>query len=295
MKRLLVTGASGFLGWNICDTAKRHWDVFGTALTNQVDYAGVKIIYVDLRDYSALKRIFDQIHPDAVIHTAAVTDLNYCQAHREETETINVDVSVNIAGLCSDYQIPCVFTSTDIVFDGLTPPYCEKDPVCPVNFYGEQKVKAEEGMLERYPLVTICRMPLMFGISGTANESFIQQMLQSIKEDREIKLFTDEFRTPISGIAAVQGIFLALSSMKGIIHLGGIERVSRYDFALLLLEILGIQTPCLSPCKQKDMKMLAPRPPDVSLDSSKARALGFKPLLLEEELKGLRDGILKNA
>lgn len=106
------------------------------------------------------------IKPDAVIHTAAKSDPNYCQLNRNESKKLNVDASINIAKLCAEYSIHCVFTSTDLVFNGLNAPYREEYPVCPVNFYGEQKVLAEEGMLKYHPMVAICRMALMFGITG---------------------------------------------------------------------------------------------------------------------------------
>ena len=93
---------------------------------------------------------------------------------------------------------------------------------------------------------------------------------------------------PVSVKAAVSGIFLALEKVRGLIHLGGIERISRYDFGMLLMNMLNIQKAKLSPCGQRDVVMPAPRPPDVSLDSTKAFAVGFKPLPLAEELKALR-------
>ena len=115
MKKLLVTGAHGFLGWNICQTAKQAWEIFGTVFSNHGDIAGVNITKIDLTDFEALKKMFQEVCPDAVIHTAAKTDPNFCQTHWVESRKINVDASVNIAGLCADYEIPCVFTSTDLV------------------------------------------------------------------------------------------------------------------------------------------------------------------------------------
>ncbi len=285
MKKILVTGASGFLGWNTCRMAKKAWDVYGTFFSHHVDIPDVNIIRLDLRDFKHLKKIFKEVRPDAVIHSAAVTDLNYCQENREETDKINVDSSVNIAGLCSDYRVPCVFTSTDIVFDGLNPPYREEDEVCPVNFYGEQKTAAEERMLQCYPLVAVCRMPLMFGIPGPAASSFIQPMIKAMRKGQELRLFIDEFRTPISGMDAVRGVFLALENVQGIIHLGGLERISRYDFGQLLMKVMGVSKAKLVPCRQEDVIMAAPRPADVSLDSSKALSLGFKPSPLEQGLR----------
>ncbi len=285
MKKLLVTGARGFLGWNICQTAKREWEIFGTAFSHHGEIADVCMTKVDLRDFDALKRLFQEIHPDAVIHAAAKSDPNFCQIHRTESQAINVDASINIAGLCADYGIPCVFTSTDLVFNGLNAPYREGDSVCPVNFYGEQKVLAEEGMVKRHPMTTICRMSLMFGIPGPDAKSFIQPMIEATRDGRELRLFVDEFRTPVSVNAAISGIFLALEKVRGLLHVGGIERISRYDFGTLLMNTLNIREARLVPCRQQDVIMAATRPPDVSLDSSKAFALGFKPLPLPEELK----------
>jgi len=287
MKKLLVTGASGFLGWNICQAAKREWDVFGTVFSHPVEISGVNILKIDLTDFEELKKLFQKNRPDAVIHTAAKSDPNFCQINQIESYKVNVDIPITIAKLCADRLIPCVFTSTDLVFNGLNAPYREEYPVCPVNIYGEQKALAEEGMRKCYPMVTICRMALMFGIPGPAAESFIQPMIKAMRECQELPLFVDEYRTPLSVKSAVQGLFLAIKNLGSLIHLGGIERISRYDFGKLLVEIFDIRKARLLPCKQKDVAMAAPRPPDVSLDSTKAFAMGFKPLPLAEELKAL--------
>lgn len=288
MKKLLITGASGFLGWNVCQTLKNKWKVFGTVFSHRVDIAGVTIVKIDLTDFKVLKKLFHEIRPDAVIHTAANSDTNFCQTHRTESQKINVDTSVNIAALCADYKIPCVFTSTDLVFNGLNAPYREEDPVCPVNIYGEQKALAENGMLKYHPLVAVCRMSLMFGTPGPGAKSFIQPMTEAMRAGGELRLFVDEFRTPVSVEAAVSGIFLALEKVSGLLHLGGIERISRYDFGKLLMDTIGIREARLIPCRQKDVIMPASRPPDVSLDSSKAFAMGFKPFPLSEEIRKFR-------
>ncbi|WP_017718181.1 SDR family oxidoreductase [Kamptonema formosum] len=288
MKKLLVTGSSGFLGWNLCQLAKREWQVYGTHFSHRIEIPGVKQLPVDLTDFQELQRLFQEIKPDAVIHTAAQSQPNYCQTHPQESRTINVTASWNLAGLCADYSIPCAFTSTDLVFDGLNAPYRETDPVSPLSLYGEQKIMAEEGMLERYSRTAICRLPLMFGCGAPAAKSFIQPMLRSLREGQELALFVDEFRTPVSGTAAARGLLLALENVQGRIHLGGKERVSRYDFMRLLIEVLGLSDAKIKKCRQADVKMAAPRPPDVSLDSSKAFALGYQPLSLREEFEALR-------
>jgi dTDP-4-dehydrorhamnose reductase len=288
MKKLLITGASGFLGWHLCQLAQANWQVYGTYHQHSVEIPGVTLLPVDLTDFHALKQLFQQLQPNAVIHTAAASSPNFCQTHPEIAHAINVTASCNLAGLSADVEIPCVFTSSDMVFDGRNAPYRESDLVCPVNHYGEQKVAAEVGMLERYPKVAVCRMPLMFGAAPFA-QSFIQPFIEKLRSGEELNLFIDEFRTPISGTAAAQGLLLALEKVQGYIHLGGKERLSRYEFGCLMVKVLDLSMAHISACRQADVKMAAPRPADLSMDSSLAFSLGFNPASVEAELQALKE------
>lgn len=287
MKKLLITGTSGFLGWNLCQLAQAEWQVFGTYCAHEITIPGCQLLPVDLMDFSAMKSLFNEVGPDAVIHAAAQSQPNVCQTYPEESYKINVTAASDLAGLCGDAEIPCVFTSTDLVFDGLNPPYRETDAVCPVSRYGEQKVQAEGEMRDRNPRTIVCRMPLMFGEGGPVAQSFLQPMLQTLRSGQELALFTDEFRTPVSGKTAAQGLLLALEQDENLLHLGGKERVSRYGFFEQVIEVLEVKQGRIKPCRQQDVKMSAPRPPDVSLDSSKAFSLGYNPLPLRSQLMAL--------
>ena len=133
----------------------------------------------------------------------------------------------------------------------------------------------------------VCRMALMFGDAGQGAASFIQPLINDMRNGRQINLFMDEYRTPVSAANAAQGILLGLSKAKGILHIGGLERISRFDFGKLLRDIVGVPNAKLYACTRQSIEMAAPRPADVSLSSTRAMALGFKPGSLRKELERL--------
>lgn len=288
MQKLLITGASGFLGWNLCHTARDRDQVHGTYYQHPIKIANVKLHEIDLTDSDATKEAIEAIAPDAIIHTAAASNPNFCQANPDRSYQINIVAAQQLAQICSDAKIPFVFTSTDLVFDGTQAPYAETDPVTPINLYGEQKVAAEREILAIYPQATICRMPLMFGIAPPTASSFIQPWLKALQSDQKLQLFVDEFRTPVSAITAANGLLMALQFPSDIINLGGKERLSRYEFGLMLADVFGYDRSLISPIYQRDLLMAAPRAADVSLDSSKAIALGYDLPSLRSELASLR-------
>ena len=288
MKRLLLTGASGFLGWNICQIARKDWAIYGTYHAHPIYIRDVNLVRIDLGEYKDLKSLFNHVNPEAVIHTAVVPNPNFCEENPSVSYRINTEAAINIAGLCGDLDIPCLFTSTDLVFNGVNPPYAEDDEPSPLNVYGEHKVLAEIGMKRRCKSLVICRMPLMFGDPGPVASGFLKPLIRNMQSGAEVNLFVDEFRTPVSGKSAAEGLMIALEKLPDIIHLGGMERVSRYDFGKLVASILHIPNAKLNPCRQQDVKTAAARPADVSLDSTKAQKLGFQPEKIEESLQKLQ-------
>ena len=128
----------------------------------------------------------------------------------------------------------------------------------------------------------------MFGNAPPHATSFLQPFVNALRERRELKLFTDEIRTPVSGTTAAAGLLLALRSTSGLIHLGGREEISRYDFGQLMVRVLDLPGDGLVPSRQEDVQMSAPRPPNVALDSSRAFQMGYDPASVEEQLATLK-------
>jgi dTDP-4-dehydrorhamnose reductase len=287
MKKLLITGASGFLGWHLCQMAQTHWQLHGTYHSHSIAIPGVIMHGIDLTDDPARRTFLQDLNPDAIIHTAALSQPNACQNQPELSYRLNVQAPWAIADHCAAAQIPYVFTSSEQVFDGNHSPYCETDRPNPLNLYGEHKLAAEIGLLDRYPTAAVCRMPLMYGVSPTA-PSFIQPFIQRLRSGALLQAFTDEIRTPVSGFDAAQGLLIALEKAQGILHLGGQERLSRYEIAQTLVEVLQIENAQIQPCLQADVQMAAVRPRDLSMDSAIAYRLGFQPQRFREVLTRLK-------
>jgi dTDP-4-dehydrorhamnose reductase len=286
VKTLLITGASGFLGPTLCERAAQDWDIVAAAHRHPIPIPHARVAGVDLAAYPELRELLAQFRPDAVIHAAALSNTEYCQTHPEESEAINVEASANLAGLAADYGIPLVFTSTDLVFDGESAPYGEDSPASPISVYGEHKLRAESVIRQRHPDAVICRVPLLLGPRSAGAEGFLAKMFGAVQRGEQVRMFEDEVRTPVSPSVAAGGLLLALEKARGTtLHLGGPERLTRWAIGRLAAEVAGLDVAKVVPCRRGEIPMAAPRPRDVSLDSRRAAALGYRPPPLREQLE----------
>lgn len=288
--RILVTGASGFLGAWICKAliADSKHEVIAHSLWGRLpNTLNVSHLKVDLCEETAVSRLFECANPDAVIHTAALSDPNFCEENPGLSKRINIEASRFIANECQRRDIGLVFTSTDLVFDGHMGAYSEIDAANPVNIYGRHKVEAETAIHWIQPQATIVRLPWMFGIGLTKCSPF-SSYLKRLKAKQVISGFIDEYRSPVSYPVAAAGIVKLLGQAPGrLLHLGGPERVSRYEFLRSLAALSGNDPDLVLAQKQNEAVFAAKRPADVSLESNAAYALGYQPPGLEAMIMAL--------
>ena len=288
-KALLITGVSGFLGNALYRIAQNQWQVKGIYHQNPIKAADANAQPLDLTDEKAVTMWFQQNHVDGVIHCAALSQPNRCEKEPEVSYQVNVTASILLAKLCREYRIPLVFTSTDQVFDGQAAPYDETSIPNPLNIYGSHKWIAEQSIQDIYPDATICRLPLLYGFSSSNGTCFIQEFLSRLQKGQSLALFIDEYRTPAYVDDVAMGLLLALKHPGIVLHLGGPERLNRYEFGLKMIKIFGFDADLLNPCSQADVIMAAARPADVSSNSQRAIALGYRPRGIEDGLKAIRD------
>ncbi|MDZ7339651.1 MAG: SDR family oxidoreductase [candidate division KSB1 bacterium] len=276
--RLLVTGASGFLGGHVAALATRGWQVYGTWHSQAFHLPGVRAVRLDLCDPQALRRTLDEVMPHIIVHCAALTDLDYCETHAEEAQVVNVRAAQLLAQWCGDRGLRFVFVSSDMVFDGSKGHYAESDPVNPINVYGATKVEGEEVVRAHCANYVIARSALIYGRPRTGGSSFSTWIEQRLAAAQPVPLFTDQFRTPIlvSELAAAL-LELCAHSWVGVVHLAGPERVDRFTFGVQLARLLRFEESLLQMRAMAHHHQVAPRPRDVSLRTELARTLLSTP------------------
>lgn len=283
LPRLLITGASGFLGDHLGRRARANWQTYGLWRRHRLDVAGVTPIPFDLAagDSDALAGLLHDVRPDAVIHAAACSRPDDCESRPEAARRVNVAATEALARACHRRSIPFVFTSTDMVFDGRQAPYDEGSPVCPISAYGRQKAAAERIVRRHCPRALICRLPLLIGGTAEKGRTFSAVIIESLIQGRPLNLFVDEFRTPVDGGSAAAGILMLVGRTEGVVHLGGRTRISRYQMGCRLAGRLGCDPALIRPVALNQIETASPRPPDLSLDSRRAYAMGYAPMDLD--------------
>jgi dTDP-4-dehydrorhamnose reductase len=263
----IITGATGLIGHYLIKVAPRwapQWDVRGITRRD-----------VDLTDAAAVRRFWRDLHPQVVIHCAAQSRTGPCQQNPILARRINVEATSLLAELAA--EIPFLFMSSDQVFDGSKGWYIETDPVNPLNVYGETKAEAERNVLQN-PRHSVIRVALNAGTSPTGDRSFIEDMRNSVKSGRLLTLFTDEFRCPLPAGMTARALWeLIEQDQPGLYHLGGAERLSRWEIGQTVTswfpELTGqIQSGSVG------AYVGAPRPPDLSMRCDKLQGLLSFPL-----------------
>jgi dTDP-4-dehydrorhamnose reductase len=222
---VLVTGASALIGSYLLRTAARwvpDWTV-----------AGITRSQCDLTDPSAIGSALHHYTPDCIIHCAALSRTKDCERDPESAQRINVNATRTLAGLARDARL--IFVSTGDVFDGSTGWYDESAQPNPVNVYGRTKLEAERVVLQN-PAHSVVRIVLTAGRSITGDRSFVEDMSRAAKAGHDLPLYADEFRCPLpAGVIARALWEFARQDRPGLYHLGGRERLSRWEIGEALL------------------------------------------------------------
>ena len=268
---LLVTGASGFLGARVVlEASRRGFQVTGSS-RSPFSLEGIPWIEADLSREGEAERLLEETTPDFLIHAAAMSRIPDCGKDPERAVRVNRDATGALARAAAGRGALFLLVSTDHVFDGNSAPYGPDDPPSPVSVYGRTKAEAEEAVRKAGGRGQVVRVSLLFGKSpGRGNMGASEGLLALLRRREKPFLFTDEFRTPLAVDDAARGLLdLLRAPAGGTWHLAGPERISRFDFGVLVAKAAGLDPAALQAGLRTDKREHASRPADLSLDSRK--------------------------
>lgn len=275
--RVLVTGVSGFLGFHVAAALLRcghHVGAFvrGPLPAELLRSARVQLLPLVAGDAAGNRAKILSYKPDAIYHFAAVSSAAACEESPDTAWQFNTDFTQLIARVAQECDAWLCFTSTDLVFEGRRAPaggFSEGDTICPTSVYGRSKAEAERHILN-YSRGLVLRSALLYGPRAGAREGMLGWLLNGIRRGGPVKLFVDEWRTPVYvGDATRALISLLESSTTGLLHMGGAQRLSRYEFGECVCTALGLSGDSLEAVYRCDLDLRPARAEDVSLNSQR--------------------------
>jgi dTDP-4-dehydrorhamnose reductase len=233
---ILVTGARGLLGRSLSTLLESRGHTV----------IGWDVQELDITDYSATFHAITQAAPEAVIHCAALTNVDFCAQNPDEALRVNGYGTANVALACAALDCPILYISTNEVFDGeRATPYLEFDPTRPINPYGYSKWHGEQAIQRYAPKHYIARISWLFGHGGS---NFLQKIVAAAQQGKPIKVVTNEVAAPTYTDDLSDALEKLITSGRyGIYHLVNEGGVSRYGFARHILDCAGYSETPITP------------------------------------------------
>jgi len=282
--KFLVTGSAGLVGRQVVhDLVEDHETVY-SLYNESIPENGIPT-QMDLACFEKIKEIIEKIKPDAILHLAALTNVDRCETEKELAMKINAQATEVLAQQAAKHKAFFVYVSTDYVFDGQKGMRKESDSPNPVDIYGKSKLEGEKSVMNLASSWCIARTSTPFGIHPL-KKSFPVWVTENLLQNKEIKVIVDQFTSP-TYVPNLSKMLIEISKRQivGLIHLAGATRISRYEMAELVADKLSLDKKLLKPVNLDDMKWTAKRPKDSSLDVSKAFSiLKEKPFIIEQGL-----------
>lgn len=270
--RILLIGSDGQVGWELRRTLAPVGQVIAASLESEQGPS------VDLADAASVRRIFNEVQPDAVVNAAAYTAVDKAETDRELAQAINADALHLIGELAKASNIPVVHYSTDFVFSGQTErPYREDDAPQPVSVYGQSKLDGERALLASGADALVLRTAWLYGGRGN---NFLLTMLNLFRERTELRIVDDQIGTPTWSrmLAEVTSLVLHrvfvgeldMARIGGVYHCTSAGATSWFGFAEAIREASGSKCQLL-PIPTSEYPAPAHRPAYSVLDTGKFR------------------------
>ncbi|HSL87693.1 MAG TPA: SDR family oxidoreductase [Ignavibacteriaceae bacterium] len=286
--KIFITGGSGLFGQYLNIELSKKNEILTQYNSNIGNCDKFENVKLDLENTVGLENIFSDFNPEVVIHTAAISDPTKAQKMDPKTVyAINVLATEKIAQLCEKYKAKMFYTSTDLVYAGYRGSMLKEDAkLIPVSLYAETKLMGEVKVQQTFNNYIILRTALLYGFGLNHSKCHFDFMYNNLMKGEKVKLFTDQFRTPLSLLEAARMMseLLTKDIRTEIINFGGNERVSRYEFGESLCDAAGFDKNLLVKITMDDVPNL-PKVEDVSMSNENCKPFKVEARSISESIK----------
>ena len=284
MKKMLITGAHGFLGARVAQYYTGRYEVIAIGHEE-----------MDISDLESVRRLFGQYRPDVVIHCAAISDTGYAERHPEESFAVNVLGTEHVARACAEVGGKLIYMSSDQVYNGNAEsgPLPESVEPCPVSVYGRNKLEAETRVRAIDPTAVGLRLTWMYDLPDSPlklNRNLLVNLRQAYQEGTLLRVATREYRGITDVRAVVTRLEACLRLPGGAYNFGSENRLSSYETFILAARLLGYGAPerWILP----DAERFPEHPRNLAMDISRIRSYGID---FPDTLEGVRRAIFPSA
>lgn len=294
--RILVTGSNGLLGQKLVAALRTDPQVQLIATSRGADRTpeptGYAYRALDCTDAEQVMTVLREHRPDAIIHTAAMTNVDACELDPAECRKHNVQAVVNLCEAARAVDAHLIHLSTDFIFDGEAGPYSEEDEPRPLSIYGQSKLDAEHAVmnagLRRW---AIARTIIVYGTApGLSRSNVVLWAKGALEKGQPINVVHDQWRMPTLAEDLADGcIAIAKERATGIYNLSGPDGMSILELVQRVGKFFGLDTSVVRPIDSASLNQPAKRPPRTGFILDKARRdLGYAPRPFEEGLRVLQ-------
>lgn len=257
MTKHLVIGASGLVGGSLQrELGARGADVLGTQFAQRAD----ALLPLDMRDASAVRTLILRSQPDIIYLPAALTNVEYCETHPQESRAVNLDGTRAVAEAARAAGARLVFFSSDYVFDGENGPYSETDAPNPICEYGRQKLLGERLVTALLPDSLIVRTTVVYGWERQG-KNFVQRLTERLEAGEQVRVPCDQVGSPTYAPDLADAVIeLAAARTSGLYHIAGPLRADRYTFAVAAARFAGLDPDLIIPVLTCELGQVARRP-----------------------------------
>lgn len=280
---IFITGATGMLAGYLHAKAKKK---FNSILLHhrkiKINHNYIKINYYKKNE---IIKLFLKFRPRLLIHTAGITSVEKCEKNEKITLKVNYEITKNLVYICKKFDVNLIYISSDHLFSGKNVNgYSETSKTNPLNLYGKSKVLSENFIKKNLTKYLIIRTNF-FGRGNKFKSSFSDRIINSLKKNKNIRLFEDVYFNPISMYQLSNLIFKLVNLNKtGTFNISTNKRITKYEFGLKIAKYLNLNSKLILRAKIFDMNLIL-RPKSMYLKNNKLKKIINNNLNINNNIK----------